>query len=81
MERKRNGLAPVAPDPYDILFITDRTQKPMALRTTITIDTRLRTNFGVFLSQPHNKGARSKETPQFFGPMGRLKLVGKVVQN
>jgi hypothetical protein len=53
----------------------------MALRTTITIDTRLRTNFGVFLSQPHNKGARSKETPQFFGPMGRLKLVGKVVQN
>jgi hypothetical protein len=56
VERRRNGLAPVAPDPYDILFITDRTQKPVVLRTTITIDTRLRTNFGVFLSGTSQQG-------------------------
>jgi hypothetical protein len=41
--------ATMAPDSYDVLFITDRKQTRGAAHHD-SIDTRLRTNYGVFLS-------------------------------
>jgi hypothetical protein len=50
----------MAPDPYDVLFITDRKQNPeRCVRGAAhhdSIDTRLGTNYGVFLPGTSQQG-------------------------